>query len=72
MNNQEAADIRGRMMNADESLAKEIQRQDQESTKVEKKVSFHTPFKGPDVTLKDVSALFSGKKSKFKNKNKNN
>ena len=63
MNNQEAADAKGRMMAADESLAREIQRQDQESTNVDKKVSFHTPFKVQEVTPKEVSALFSGKKN---------
>ena len=65
MNNQEAADAKGKMMADDESLAREIQRQDQESIKVEKKVSLHTPFKEQEVTPKEVSlsALFSGKKN---------
>ena len=63
MNNQEAADAKGRMMAVDESLAREIQRQEQESTKVDKKVSFHTPFKVQEVTSKEIRALFSGKKN---------
>jgi len=63
MNNQEAADAKGRMMAVDESLAREIQRQDLESANVDKKVSFHTPFKEDEVTPREVSALFSGKKN---------
>ena len=43
MNNQEAADAKGKMMADDESLAREIQRQEQESTKVGRKVSFQLP-----------------------------
>ena len=62
MNNQEAADAKGKMMADDESLAREIQRQEQESTKVDKKVSFHTPFKVEEMTPRDVSDFFSGKK----------
>ena len=41
---------------------KELQ-ESQKSTNVDKKVSFHTPFKVQEVTPKEVSALFSGKKN---------
>ena len=72
--NQETADIKGRMMNADESLAREIQRQDQQSTNVDQKVGLQTrtPFKEHEVTAKDVSTLFSGKKSSLNDKNNKN
>ena len=72
MNNQEAADAKGRMMAVDESLAREIQRQEQESAKVDKKVGFRTPFKVQEVTSKEIRALFSGRKESLNDKNKNN
>ena len=68
---QEIADIKRRIMAADESLAREIQRQDQKplAANVEKKVSFQTPFKEHEVTARDASTLFSGEKSSLNDKN---
>jgi hypothetical protein len=34
--------------------------------------SFHTPFKVEEMTPRDVSDLFSGKKKSLNDKNKNN
>jgi|TARA_B000000565_G_scaffold90324_1_gene66145 hypothetical protein len=42
------------------------------SRAMHKKVSFHTPFKVEEMTPRDVSDLFSGKKKSLNDKNKNN
>ena len=68
---QEIADINSRIITADESLAKELQRQEfQTPANVEKKVSFQTPkLKEREVTARDASTFFSGEKSSLNDKN---
>ena len=58
---QEIQDRKSKQIASDNDLAKELQ-EGQESTKVDKKVGFRTPFKVQELTSKELSALFSGKK----------
>ena len=59
---QEIQDRKSKQIASDNDLAKELQ-EGQESTKVDKKVGFRTPFKVQEVTQKEIRALFSGKKN---------
>ena len=70
MNNQEAADAKGKMMAADRNLAEELavsELRKEEQAKANKRVSFHTP-----MTPRELSDFFSGKKKSLNDKNKNN
>ena len=59
---QEIQDRKSEQIASDNDLAKELQ-ESQESTKVDKKVSFGTPFKVQEMTPREIRALFSGKKN---------
>ena len=66
---QEIADIKGRIMAADESLAREIQRQEQKSANVDKKINLQTPkYREHEMTPRDISAFYSGVKSSLNDK----
>ena len=59
---QEIQDRKSKQIASDNDLAKELQ-EGPESTKVDKKVGFRTPFKVQEVTPEEIRALFSGKKN---------